>query len=377
MVCKLNKSLYELKQAFRQWFAKFSSTLIQVGFTQSKANYSLFTRQQGHTFMVLLVYVDDVLIACNDKGEIDKFKVLLDQKFKSKDLGDLRYFIGLEVVRSDKGIALCQRKYTLEVQNDAGLLGCKPAKTSLEQNLRLSKFKGEELKDPSSYRRLIGRLLYLTITRLDITFAIHMLSQYISKLRRSHLDATYKVLQYFKNEPRKGLLFSSSTEIHLKDFADDDWASCPNTRRSVIGYSIFIGDSLVSWKSQKKSTVSKSSAKAEYRSMAVATFEIVWILYFLRDIGIEHNREALLFCDSQAALHIGSNPVFLERTKHIEIDCYVVKDKVLENVIKLTHVRTHCQLADMLTKALSFNQFSNLVCKMGVRDIFLCDWHIL
>ena len=131
--------------------------------------------------MVLLVYVDDVLIACNDKGEIDKFKVLLDQKFKLKDLCDLRYFLGLEVARSDKEIALCQRKYTLEVLNDTGLLGCKLAKTPMEQNLRLSKFKGEELKDPSSYRRLIGRLLYLTITRPNITFAIHKLSQYMSK----------------------------------------------------------------------------------------------------------------------------------------------------------------------------------------------------
>ena len=132
MVCKLNKSIYGLKQASRQWFAKFSHTLIQLGFKQSKANYSLFTRQKDHCFMMLLIYVDDVLIACNDKREVDQFKVLLDQKFKLKDLGDLRYFLGLEIARSNKDISLCQRKYTLEVLNDAGMLGCKPAKTPME-----------------------------------------------------------------------------------------------------------------------------------------------------------------------------------------------------------------------------------------------------
>ena len=158
MVCKFNKSLYGLKQASRQWFAKFFAILVQLGFKQSKANYSLFTRQKGHCFMVLLIYVDDVLIACNGKRELDQFKVLLDQKFfffffffeklldqkfKLKDLVDFRYFLGLEIVRSDKGLSLCQRKYTLEMLNDAGLLGCKPTKTPMEQNVKLSKYEGE------------------------------------------------------------------------------------------------------------------------------------------------------------------------------------------------------------------------------------------
>ena len=121
MFVSLTSPFYGLKQASRQWFAKFSSTLIQHGFIQSKADYSLFTRKHVDIFMVLLVCVDDVLIACNDKAKVDRFKVMLDDKFKLKDLGDLKYFLGLEVVRSDKGIALCQRKYTLELLNDAGL----------------------------------------------------------------------------------------------------------------------------------------------------------------------------------------------------------------------------------------------------------------
>ena len=181
-----------------------------MGFIQYKADYSSFTRQTDHSFLIILVYIDDVLVASDNKDEIARFKLLLDQKFKLKDLGDLKYFLRLEITRSDQGIALCQRKYVLELLNDVRYLGCKPVKTLMEQNLKLSKYKGEELKDPSLYKRMIGRLLYLTIIRPNITYVVHRLSQYMAKPRKPHLDVVYRVLQYLKSEPTKGILFSSN-----------------------------------------------------------------------------------------------------------------------------------------------------------------------
>ncbi|RVW94727.1 Retrovirus-related Pol polyprotein from transposon RE1 [Vitis vinifera] len=197
LVCHLHKSLYGLKQASRQWFVKFSTAIQAAGFVQSKADYSLFTCRKGKSFTALLIYVDDILITGNDVNAIVALKQFLHSHFRIKDLGDLKYFLGIKVSRSKKGISISQRKYTLEILKDGGFLGAKPVNFPMEQNTKLSD-SGELLKDPSQYRRLVGRLIYLTITQPDITYSVHVLNRFMHAPRRPHMEAALRVLRYLK-----------------------------------------------------------------------------------------------------------------------------------------------------------------------------------
>lgn len=195
-VCRLRKSLYGLKQASRNWFEKFSNALRSAGYKQSVADYSLFTKSCGKNFSAVLVYVDDVIVTGNDTPSITWLKKYLNTLFHIKNLGRLKYFLGIEVARSSEGIFLSQRKYILDILAETGMIGAKGCSFPMEQNLHLTPDDGDFLDDPSVYRRLVGRLIYLTITRPDITYSVNILSQFMQKPRSTHMAATYRVLRY-------------------------------------------------------------------------------------------------------------------------------------------------------------------------------------
>jgi len=210
----------------------------------------------------------------------------------------------------------------------------------MEQNLKLTNDQGEILNDASHYRRLVGRLIYLTITRPDIMYSVNILSQFMHTSRKPHWDVALRVVRYLKNNPGLGLLFSSSSSLQLRAYCDANWANCPMTRRSTSGYCVFLEDSLISWKTRKQKTVSRSSAKAKYRFMAAATCELTWLRCLFKDLLV-CLKPITLFCDNQVALHITANLVYHERTKHIEIDCHVVREKIQAGQIVTQFVPSH------------------------------------
>lgn len=217
--------------------------------------------------------------------------------------------------------------------------------------MRLEKENKESHVDASKYCRLVGKLLYLQATRFDLTYVVNVLSQFVSDPRQDDLDAAMRVLRYLKAAPGQGVVFPKQGGTNLISYCDADWLGCPYTQRSRTGYVLLLGGALVSWKSKKHMVVSRSSAEAEYRAMTTTVNKIIWMRWPLNKLDVKQIRPTPIYCDNQVACNIATIPIFHERTKHVEMDCYIVRERVNSQVVPLP-IYTKMQVAYLFTKAL-------------------------
>ncbi|MCH82167.1 retrovirus-related Pol polyprotein from transposon TNT 1-94, partial [Trifolium medium] len=373
LVCKLHKSLYGLKQAPRAWYDKLTQTLLQMGFVKSKCDPSLLVHHQQGACTYVLVYVDDILITGSAPHLIKDLIDKLNVKFALKQLGEVDYFLGIQVHHKPSGgLLLHQSKYIKDLLNKTKMENCKPIGSPMVNTCRLSKFGTDTMQDASLYRSTVGALQYATLTRPDIAYSVNKVCQFMAHPLESHWKAVKRILRYLKGTIHYGLLLqpsSSSPPFSLRAYSDADWATDQDDRRSTSGSCIFFGSNLISWGSKKQQLVARSSTEAEYRSMANTTAELLWIQSLLQELQVPFHTPTLL-CDNISAVSLAHNPILHSRTKHIELDIHFVREKVLSKHLNVLHVPASDQLVDPLTKPLSPSNYAAIRVKLKVFPCF-------
>ena len=295
---------------------------------------------------------------------IQDLKHFLGCQFEMKDLGPLSYFLRLEVSSSADDYYLTQAKYTSDMISRASIIDSKIFDTPIKYNCCLNSHDGEPLSDATLYRQLVGSLIYLTVTRPDISYEVHVVIQFMATPRSPHYAFVLRILRYLKGTMFDGLHFSSHFSLTLQEYSNANWAGDPIDRRSTTGYCFLLGDSLISWRSKKQIVIARSSTKTEYRALAATTAKLIWLRWLLQDLGVDCSTVTKLHCDNRGAIQIAHNDVFHERTKHIEIDCHFIRHHLLQGTLTLQSVSSQDQLADIFTKPLLPGTFRALTTKL-------------
>ena len=269
-VCKLDKALYGLKQAPRAWYSRLSQKLQTLGFVPSKSDTSLFIYNRSNTSIFVLIYVDDIIVTSSSDEAITGLLKDLSAEFALKDLGDLHFFLGIEVKKHEDGLHLSQKKYATDLVRRVGLQGCKPSPTLLSSSEKLSLTEEEPLnqKDSTNYRSLVGALQYLTLTKPDISFAINKVCQFLHAPTTVHWTAAKRIVRYVKNTMNLGLTFNKSSSTLVSVFSDSDWARCIDDRCSTSEFAVFFGPNIISWCAKKQATISRSNTEVAYKALA-------------------------------------------------------------------------------------------------------------
>ncbi|GJU04190.1 ribonuclease H-like domain-containing protein [Tanacetum coccineum] len=320
----------------------------------------------GSQVAYLLIYVDDIILTASSPVLLQQIVDSLHKEFDMTDLGALNYFLGISVVRHPTGLFLSQKKYARQLLERAHMVNCNPSRTPIDTDSKLGP-DGVPVQDPTLYRSLAGGLQYLTFTRPDLSYAVQQVCLYMHDPREPHFAALKRILRYVQGTLELGLQLYASATTSLVGYTDADWAGCPSTRRSTSGYCVFLGDNLLSWSAKRQHTISRSSAEAEYRGVANVVAETAWIRNLLRELHSPLLTATLVYCDNVSAVYMSANPVQHQRTKHIEIDIHFVRDMVKAGHVRVLHVPSRFQYADIFTKGLPSALFEDFRSSLSVR----------
>ena len=365
---KLRKALYGLKQAPRAWNSKLDSELIALGFVRSKLDHAVYRRSSKHSFLLVGVYVDDLIISGPDVTDIKSFKSEMKKRFSMSDLGLLSYYLGIEVKQDDGGITLCQSSYAAKILEAAGMKNCNSCDIPMECRLKLCKLKDGEAIDPTGYRSIIGSLRYIVNTRPDLAYSVGVVSRHMDAPGRDHWTAVKHILRYLKGTMGYGCRYERGAELKpiLIGYSDSDFAGDVDDRKSTSGVGYFLGSSLVTWASQKQRIVALSSCEAEYVAGAAAACQGIWLSRLIADMLGTKETKVKLYMDNMSAIALSRNPVHHDRSKHIDTKYHFLRECIEDGKEEVKHVGTGEQVADIFTKALGRVKFVEFRSALGV-----------
>ncbi|KAJ9567388.1 LOW QUALITY PROTEIN: hypothetical protein OSB04_003354 [Centaurea solstitialis] len=356
-VYKLRKALYGLHQAPRAWYDTLSSYLLENKFERGVIDKTLFIKRTKTDMLLVQIYM---ISSLDQQG-------MMHKKFKMSSIGELTFFLGLQVKQKADGIFINQSKYVASMLQKFGLNDAKPANTPMETHKHLTAdVEGEEV-DVHNYRSMIGSLMYLTTSRPDIMFVVCVCARYQVRPKESHLHAVKRIFKYLKGQPRLGLWYPNDSSFDLVAYTDSDYGGANLDRKSTSGGCQFLGGRLVSWQCKKQTTVSQSTTEAEYIAASQCCLQVLWIQNQMQNYGLSI-LQTPIYIDINSAISIVNNPVKHSKTKHIEIKYHFIRDCNEKKLIQVLKVHTDDQYADLFTKAFDVGRFTFLVTSVGMMN---------
>lgn len=369
-VYKLKKALYGLRQAPRAWYAKLSSYLEKLGFVKCPYEPAVYVRKEHDEMLIVAVYVDDLLITGSSKTMINKFKAEMNQRFQMNDLGRLSYYLGIEVEQKDGCIVLKQSGYARKILEKVGMMECNPTTYPMDPKVLITSDESGEAVDATMFKSMVGGLRYLLHTRPDISFSVGVVSRYMERPTKIHLEAVKRIMRYVKGTIHYGLVYSEDSRNNvLNGFCDSDLAGHLDDRRSTSGMVFYLNESVITWVSQKQRCVALSSCEAEFMAATAAACQAVWLRNVLSQITSELIGPVKICIDNRSAIDLAKNPVFHGRSKHIDVRYHFIRECVERGEVILQHVSSNEQRADIMTKALIKNKFEDMRKLLGVKNL--------